>query len=60
MRREIQLAGYTITAEEWGAFDEDTRDLLLRAAHVSDDPYLTYEVTLLEAELAQPLEERRV
>jgi hypothetical protein len=60
MRREIQLAGYTITAEEWSAFDADTRALLLGAASAADEPYLTYEVTLLEAELAQSLQERRV
>jgi hypothetical protein len=45
MRREIQLAGYTITAEEWSAFDEDTRELLL------SEP----DETLLEPELAQTL-----
>ena len=48
MRREIQLAGYTITAEEWSAFDEDTRELLLS---VADEP----DETLLEPELAQTL-----
>ena len=52
MRPEIELAGFTITAEEWSAFDEETRALLLG---VGDD-----EPPLLEAELAQPLQERRV
>jgi hypothetical protein len=56
MRGEIELAGYTITAEEWSAFDDETRALLLGVA--GDEPEVTYE--LLEPELAQPLQERRV
>ncbi len=49
MRTDIEVAGFTITAEEWDELDEETRALLLDA-----------ERELLEPELAQPLEERRV
>jgi hypothetical protein len=46
---DIEVAGFTITADEWRDLDEDTRALLLDAAQ-----------ELLEPQLAQPLEKRRV
>jgi len=49
MGPEIELAGFTITAEEWSEFDDETRALLL-----ADDE------ELLEAELAQSFQESRV
>ena len=50
MRTEIELAGFTITAEEWSEFDDETRALLL--ADEAEE--------LFEPELAQSLQERRV
>ena len=50
MVREITLAGYQLTGDEWGALDEDARLTLLRAllegaAWVPDDePYESYEL----------------
>jgi hypothetical protein len=33
---DIELAGFTLTADEWLAFDDETRALLLRCA--DDEP----------------------
>jgi hypothetical protein len=43
---EIHVAGFTITAEEWRDFDDDTRALLLDAAGEEGEPN--------EPERAQP------
>ena len=50
MAREITLAGYQLSGDEWVALDEDSRLALLRALVAGagwvpdEDPYETYEL----------------
>ena len=54
--KDIALAGFVLTAEEWQALDAASRAQLVAAATRRDDPWV---VTSMPGVLADPSEDER-
>jgi hypothetical protein len=49
MAPEIQLAGFYFDADDWRAYDDETRESLLAAGHADGDDFADDEPTLIRA-----------